>query len=251
MNNIEKKKQKQIINILLGIIIGLVISIIGIVIYKHIIPKGNSNSIEVPIQHEVVNTNKNNEKENVEFDEEEIKKWLEEHSIINGYFILAGNDFDSTNADTKNYSNILGWSLMFGGLIQNSIEEIPLDYTTGFDYQYTYPLVFIKEILNTYFGIGLDYIDTSFMNESFKNYANFSIENDKFIVKVIATGADIYTSSEINKIYLKKENIIAVRYDLKDCTEPNGGCENVGSREILLKKTNNGYNLLKAYKVEN
>ena len=78
------------------------------------------------------------------------------------------------------------------------------------------------------------------------------MDSNTFTIKVVATGLDNYNSSELNKISLNSENNIVINYNIKDCAV-NGSpdnCKIIGNREIVLKKTDTGYNILKAYKVE-
>ena len=220
--------------------------------YKYIIPKGNSNSIEVPIQHGIENTKKKNEEETVQLDEEEVKEWLKDHKLIELYFISQENDFDISLADTRKFSDILGLYVLFGGIIENSVENVTLN-NEKYNYQYSYPISYIKTILNDYFGKDISIIDINIMNELYKGTANFSMNNNLFTVKVVATGLDDYKTIELGEISLNNDNNIIVRYNINDCAV-NGGpdnCINLSSREVVLKKTNTGFNILKAYKVEN
>lgn len=236
----EKKNNKGlIILIIIFLIICLIVSCYFV--YKMIyIDKATINEIN--------NENESNNEKQITLDENDVRDWLKDHSIINGYFVLAQANFDSSIATSKEYSSILGWNLMFGGLYPNAIENNILDHSTGFDYEYDYPISFIKKLLNDYFGVGLDKIDTTIMNESFKGYANFKIEDDKMIMKVIATGADIYTTSEINTIELNDNNEIEVEYSLYDMNASGDKGNLIEKRIIGLKKTSDGYNLLKSYK---
>lgn len=236
----EKKNNKGLIILL---IVFLVICLIGTgyFVYKMIY-------VGETITNENTDNQNNNIDDKINLDETDVRNWLKDHSIINGYFVLAQGNFDSSVATSKEYGGILGWNLMFGGLSQNAIESITLDMNTGFNYQYTYSIDYLNNLLNDYFGVGIDKIDTNIMNESFKGYANFEIEDDKFIMKVVATGADIYTTSEINTIKLNDDNEIEVEYNLYDMTASGDKGNLMEKRMIVLKKTSNGYNLLKSYK---
>ena len=238
----EKKNNKGLIIV---IIIFLIISLIAssYFIYK-MIYLGETTTSESSNSNE----KESNKEDKITLDEDDVRDWLEKHSIINGYFVLAQENFDSSVATLKEYGSILGWNLMFGGLYPNAIENTTLDHSSGYDYQYTYSIDFIKNLLNDYFGVGIDKIDTTIMNESFKGYANFSMDNNKFVMKVVATGADIYTTSEINTIKLNDDNEIEVEYNLYDMTASGDKGTLIEKRIIVLRKTNNGYNLLKSYK---
>lgn len=194
----------------------------------------------------------NNNDNNVAFNEEDVKKWLEDHKLIELYFISQENDFDISLADTKKYSEILGIYVLFGGIMENSVENITLN-NEKYNYQYSYPISYIKSILNDIFGKDIDVININTMNKLFDGTANFSINNNLFTVKVAATGLDDYKTIKLGEISLNNNNSIVVRYNIKDCMV-NGStdnCINLGNREVILKKTDTGYNLLKAYKVEN
>ena len=254
-----EEKNKKLSIILIGVSIGLIISIAGILVYKFY-PRSDEvrRNGTVTKQLEVNHTNedaKTNTNDKVVLDEEDVKKWLNSNNgIIELYYITSENDFDYTKTTEKDYSNFLAMSLLFGGLAQdNSIESITLNEKEDYNYQYSYPIEFIKNLLNKYFGIGFDMIDINHMNNNYKGVANFSMDANKFTVKVIATGLDNYNSVNLNKISLNDNNNIIVNYNIKDCMV-NGSpdnCINLGNREVILKKTDTGYNLLKAYKVEN
>ena len=239
----KNKKLRMIIKILVVLLVLVSVAFAGYYAYDKISNRGvTRQNIEIKHGETDINDNK------VVLNEEDVKKWLENHKLVNLYFILNENNFDINTVD-KEYSGFLGFNLLFGGLSENSIENITLDYNTGYNYQYTYSIEYIKNLLNDYFGVGIDKIDIDTMNKSFNELANFSMDNSKFTVKVVATGLDNYNVSEVNKIFLNNNNIF-VNYIIKDCTGPNGECTHIGNREVILKKTNDGYNILKAYKVE-
>ena len=256
----EQEKNKKLSIILIGVSIGLVISIAGISVYKFYprndikIANGKvSKPVEVKHTKEDDNTPSTNTNDKVVLNEEDVKKWLDKHDLIEFFYILNENDFDSKTATKKQYNGFLGLSILFGGLYaDNSIESISLN-DGKYNNQYSYTTSFIKNLLNDYLGVGIDVVDIDQLNNDYKDLANFSMDNNTFTVKVVATGLDDYKTVEIEKINLNNDNNIVVRYNLKDCMV-NGSpdnCLNVGSREVILKKTDNGYNLLKAYKVEN
>ena len=244
---IKKTKSK---NIIIGIIIGLIISAIGIFVYYIIIGNDGIVREEIKINH----GNSNNQINDViTLDEDDVKKWLNDNSGIMRLFVEEKNNFDINTTDKEKISGILSWFLMFGGANVNAIETQQLDYNSGYTYQYTYTTQYIKDILTKYFNLGIDMIDTNMMNNNFNELANFSIDNNEFIVKVVATGLDNYYTSKLNKISLDKDNNIVVNYSIEDCmvTGSPDNCKSLGNREIVLKKTNDGYNILKAYDVKN
>ena len=251
----EKDKNKNlIIGILIGVIIMLVlVIIIGLIIYKKFYLKEyivDNNTNQVTEKQEDIKEAKSEESEKIVLNEEDVKKWLSNNNgIIELYFILEGNDFDYNTATKERYGGFLGLSLMFGGLTNNAIESINLGYDGEYNYQHSYTIDFIKNILKP-LGVGLESIDINQMNNSFNGFANFSMDNNKFTIKVIATGLDNYHSLELNKISLNDNNEIIVNYILKDCLEFGGECQFIGHRELVLKKIDDGYNLLKAYKVD-
>lgn len=236
----KEKNKNYIIGLLIGIIFVLIIVILLILFYK-------KNDVSGKIKNAETN-NITEKEEQIILSESDVRNWLDNHSIINGYFVLAQKDFDSSSATSKIYSDILGWNLLFGGLSQNAVENIQLDSSSGFDYQYTYPTLYIKNLLNDYFKVGIEKIDMTIMNDSFKGYASFNLDKNNMTVKVIATGADIYTSSEINSIKLNDNNEIFVEYNLYDMATSVENRNFIEKRIIVLKKTSNGYNLLKSYK---
>ena len=237
----EKKDNKSlIIGILIGIIIMLILIIIAIFIPKFITNNKESNN-----KSEI----ENKTEEKFVLDENDVKNWLENNGTIGLYYILEENDFDSSTYTKEKYGSFLGMSLMFGGLTNNAIESISLGYDGAYNYQYSYPIDFVKNILKP-LGVGLEMIDINQMNDNFKGFANFSMDSNKFTIKVIATGLDNFIESELNRIYLNDNNEIIVNYNLKDCMEFGGECIPHGHRELVLKKTSDGYNLLKAYKVD-
>ena len=93
-------------------------------------------------------------------------------------------------------------------------------------------------------------IDLNMLNNNYKDFANFSMDKNKFTIKVIATGLDVYTSSKLIQVFKDNDNNIVVRYELLKCLDYTDNCETIGHRELLLKKINDGYNILKAYKID-
>jgi len=247
------KKKNRTLPVVIGIVIGLSVSIIGILVYNFVLNKSNVNSNEsrtqIPIKHETETT----EDKNVVLNEEDVKQWLESNNgILDLYYIKSEQDFDNSNITKEGYSDFLGNSLLFGGLAQNnSVESITLN-SGDYNYQYSYPIGFVKSLLNNYFNVGLEMIDLNAMNSNYKGVANFAMDKNLFTIKVIATGLDNYNSSKLNKISLNEDNNIVVNYILEDCMVEGtpDNCKNIGTRELLLKKTSTGYNLLKAYKVD-
>lgn len=249
-----EEKNNKLTNILIGVSIGLIISIAGILVYKFYprsdeVRRNGTVSKQLEIKHTTEDA-KTNANDKVVLDEEDVKNWLEGHKIIELYFILNESDFDYNAADKTKFSNILGWCMMFGGLTNNAIENTTLDFNTGYNYQYSYSVDFINKLLTDCFGIKIDMIDTNIMNNNFKGYAHFLIDGDKFTIQVIATGADIFTTAELNDIKLNDNDEIIVNYNMSNCMEYGGECQPYGHRELVLKKTENSYNLLKAYKVD-
>ena len=244
----ENNKYKKIIIILSVILVVLLLAFGGLYLYRKFVVLKGIDRTSVPIQHGSVDNNKKEEK--VVLNEEDVKNWLNAHKLADLYFILNGNDFDITSADNSFYSNFLGFNLLFGGLYQNAVENITLNNDKNYNYQYTYTITFIKNLLNDYFNVGIDKININTMNESFKGTANFSMNNDLFTVKVAATGLDNSTGEKINKIYLNMDNNVVVKYDLLLHFDLNNEEKIINQREIVLKKTDNGYNIIKAYKVE-
>ena len=247
----KENKNNLIIRVLIGIIIMLVLIILGLVVYKKLYLKEDiPNNNQVTEKQEDNNKEKDKEPEKIVLDEEDVKKWLSNNNgVIKTYFVDSANDFDFNIASKKNYESFLGWSLMFGGLYKDySIESIALNVNDDYNYQYSYPIDFIKNLLK-HLGVGLESIDINEMNNNFKGFANFSMDSNKFTIKAIATGADIFTFGELNKIYLNDNNIV-INYNFKDSTGQNDEYKQIGNRELVLKKTSDGYILLKAYKVE-
>ena len=240
----KEKNNGIVLGIVIGVFIALIIFIIGIIIYNQYYVKNNNENTNNT-------TNQTTEKEeNIVLNEEDVKKWLNNNDFIETFFVLNESNFDKNTADKTKYGDFLGWCLMFAGLSRNAIENTTLDFNTGYNYQYSYSLSFIKKILNDSFNVGIDMIDTNLMNKNFEGYAHFLIDNDKFTVQVIATGADIFTNAEINNIKLNDNKEIVINYNMFDCIEYGGECQPSGHRELVLKKTADGYNLLRAYKVD-
>ena len=244
----NNNKYKKIIIILSVILVVLLLAFGGLYLYRKFVVLRGIERTNIKIQHGEVD-NKNKQEEKVVLNEEDVKNWLNAHKLIDFYFVLNEVDFDINNVDNKFYSNFLGFNLLFGGLNQNAVENITLT-NEKYNYQYTYPITFIKKLLNDYLNIGIDKIDVNIMNETFKEYANFSMDNNMLTVKVVATGLDNYNTTELNTISLNNDNNIVINYNIKDCTGPNGECIHLKNREVVLKKTDNGYNIIKAYKVE-
>ena len=241
----KEKNKNLLLGVLIGITVALIIAIVGMEIYKQYYVKDSNKN----------NNNNNNQttetEEKVVLNEEDVKKWLSNNnSILELYYILEENDFDSNTASKEQYLGFLSISLMFGGLTSNATESVNLGYNGQYNYQYSYPISFIKDILKP-LGVGTEVIDIDTMNKN-SDIANFSMDSNKFTIKVVATGLDNYNTSEINKISLNDSNEIIVNYVLKDCLTSSmpGDCTNLGHRELVLKKTDDGYKLLKAYKVD-
>ena len=144
----NNNKYKKIIIILSVILVVLLLAFAGLYGFRKLTGWESKTEL-IPIQHDEEKEDK------VELDEEDVKKWLDNHKLIDLYFVENENDFDLNTADNKFYSNFLGFNLMFGGLSQNAVENITLN-NEKYNYQYTYPILFIKNILNEYFGTGMD-----------------------------------------------------------------------------------------------
>ena len=245
----NNNKYKKIIIILSVILVVLLLAFGGLYLYRKFVVLKGIERTNVPIQHGSVDNNKKEEK--VVLDEEDVKKWLDNNQLIERYFVLNKNDFNYETADVKDYSNVISSELVKGSEYSNFvIDSKELSRVeTGYDYQYTYSLDFVKKILKDYFNVGIEKIDVNLMNEINKEIGNFAINEDNFVVKYrLATENSM--SKEITKISLNNNEIIvqynviiqgdAPEYDVLDEV-----------REIVLKKNDNGYNILKAYKVEN
>ena len=245
----DNKKLIKIIKILVGILIILGLAFGGLYLYRKIINRGIVTE-SVKVGHESDNSEI---VETVVLNEEDVKNWLgKNNNPIEFFYVRNENDFDLTTATKKEYNSFLGLSILFGGLTQdNSIESITLN-DGKYNYQYSYPITFIKNLLNEYFGVGVEVIDIEQLNSDYKEVANFSMDENKFTVKVIATGLDDYKTIELTKIILNSDNNIVVNYELKNCSVDGSldNCKKLENREVVLKKTTDGYNILKAYKVD-
>ena len=244
----ENNKYSKIIKILVIILILISLAFLGLVIYRNYLDPNKYIRENIKIQHGS-STGNNKETTKIILDSEDVKKWLNDNSGIKILFIEEKNNFDYQTADNHKYSGILGWYLIFGGTSNNAVNTKTLDGDSKYTYEYTYSLDYIKKILNKYFGVDMNVIDPNLMNTNFNEFANFGIENNTFIVKVIATGLDNYYTSKIKSVSLNEDNNIVVNYELSDCTGPE--CLSLGNRELLLKKVENGFNILKAYDVKN
>ncbi len=252
----NNNKYKKIIIILSVILVVLLLAFGGLYLYRKFVVLKGIERTNVPIQHGVVDTNKKEEK--VTLDEEDVKKWLSSHQLVEWEYILKEMDFDYNTATSKEYGQILYEYLISQGeeiMIDSKIlgEDSISKYGEYYSNEYIYNLSSAKEMLNDYFGVEIDKIDVNVINETYKGYANMSIENGKIYIRVKSYDGYNNKNSELNKISLNNDNNIVVNYTLKECiaVEEKVGCNMIGNREIVLKKTDNGYNILKAYKVEN
>ena len=258
----EKEKNKKLKIILIGVSIGLVISIAGILVYKFY-PRSDEvrKNGTVTKQLEIKHTNedaKTNINDKVVLDEEDVKKWLDNHELIEWKCILEEKDFDINKTSFKEYGEFIFEYLIYKReniVIESKTlgEDSISKYGEYYSNEYVYNLSSVKDMLNDYFGVGIDKMNVNVMNETYNGYANMLIENDKIYLRVKTYDGYNNKYSELNKIYLNNDNNIVVNYTLKECiaVEEKAGCKIINHREIVLKKTNTGYNLLKAYKVEN
>ena len=243
----DNKKLKKIIIILLVILVVLLLAFGGLYLYRKFVVLKGIERTNVPIQHGSVDTNKKEDK--VVLDEEDVKKWLNSNNgIIDFYFALKENDFDYELSTEKDYSAFLFWTLLMNG---SKAEIKNMEESSKYSWQYTYTLDYIKDILNMYFGVGINKINVDIMNNYLQEYANFSIKDDKFIAMFNSFGGDSTIRTKLNNIYIK-DNQIIVNYDINECNGINDEvCDTrIYGREIVLKKTDNGYNILRSYKVE-
>ena len=239
MEKNNEKGKNIIIGVLLAVIVCLSIALVFVCYNKYNL-KENNNDISKSEQ----NTNETN----IVLDEEDVKNWLESNSgIIESYFVNKQNDFDYSVATEKDYSEFLFWRILGDS---KAIEIKDIHESSNYSSQYTYKLDYIRTILNSYFGVGIDKINIDIMNSYSKDYANFSIDGEKFIVKFNSFDGGPDICQKLNKIYVK-DNQIVVNYDIiKRISYDECGEKRDYGRELLLKKTNDGYNLLKSYKVD-
>ena len=229
----EDKKNNK--GLMVGIIIFLIICLIAIFyfMFKMTYVGNKKNTIQ---ENEQVDT-KNN------FDEEEVRKWLNDNSTWLLYFTVENVDFDSETATSKDYSYFLAWYLLISS--DKSIDNKNINPTTT---QYTYTKEYINSFLDKNFGVKLDKIEIVEMDNAYNGQVTYTEDDNNIYVNVHPfDGAPLYICKLENISFSENQDIL-IKYNKyeKESLDDNEG-KLIGNRYLKIKNENNEYKVMKVY----